>query len=175
LQEGLPLVRTNFHDNQCQRYQSMLTQQSLEIIKKTIGEFFQKTTFQVEIEVLPQKDSSLPINLKAEEPQILIGDQGQTLAEIQHLLRMVLRKKIEEPFFIDLDINSYKKKKSEYLEELARSVADEVALTKKEKSLPPMPAYERRVIHLFLSNRSDVTTESVGQEPERRIVVSPRF
>ena len=152
----------------------MPTQQNLEIIKKTIREFFQKTTFQIEIEFLSQKDSTLPINLKAEEPQILIGDQGQTLAEIQHLLRAILRKKIEEPFFIDLDINGYKKKKSEYLEELARSTADEVALTKKEKNLPPMPAYERRVIHLALATRPDITTESIGQEPERRIVISPR-
>jgi len=153
----------------------MLTQQNIEIIKKDVREFFQKTTFQAEIEFLPQKDSTLPINLKAEDPQILIGDQGQTLAEIQHLLRAILRKKITEPFFIDLDINGYKKKKSEYLEEMARSAADEVALTKKEKNLPPMPAYERRIIHLVLANRSDVTTESIGQEPERGVVVKPRI
>jgi spoIIIJ-associated protein len=153
----------------------MLTPQSLEIIKKDVREFFQKTTFQAEVGFLPQKDSTLPINLEAEDPQILIGDQGQTLAEIQHLLRAILRKKITEPFFIDLDINGYKKKKSEYLEELARSAADEVALTKKEKNLPPMSAYERRVIHLVLANRSDVTTESVGQEPERGVVVKPRI
>ena len=162
----------------------MLTPKNLEIIKKITREFFQKTTFEVEIEVLPPKDSTLPINLEAEEPQILIGDQGRTLAEIQHLLRAILRralrqaedKKLEkEPFFIDLDINGYKKKKSEYLGELARSAADEVALMKKEKNLPPMSAYERRIIHLALASRSDVTTESIGQEPERRIVISPRI
>lgn len=153
----------------------MLTQQNLETIKEAAREFFQKTTFQVEIEVLPQKDSTLPINLKAEEPQILIGDQGQTLAEIQHLLRAILRRKIEEPFFVDLDINGYKKKKADYLEELARLAADEVALTKKEKDLPPMPAYERRIIHLALANRSDVATESAGQEPERRVVIRPHI
>lgn len=151
----------------------MITQQSLEIIKKTTKEFFQKTTFQVEIKFLPPKDSTMPINLEAEDPQILIGDQGQTLAEVQHLLRAILRKKITEPFFVDLDINNYKKKKSEYLEELARSLADEVALTKKVKNLPPMPAYERRIVHLALASRSDVATESVGQEPERKIVISP--
>lgn len=160
----------------------MLIPKDLEIIKKITREFFQKTTFEVEIEVLPPKDSTLPINLEAEEPQILIGDQGQTLAEIQHLLKAILRralwqvqdKKLEEgPFFIDLDINGYKKKKLEYLEELARSAADEVALMKKEKNLPPMPAYERRIVHLALASRSDVFTESIGQEPERRIVVRP--
>ena len=153
----------------------MLTQQDLEIIKRITREFFQKTSFEVEIEILSQRNSTLPINLEAEEPQFLIGDQGQTLVELQHLLKAILRKKIKEPFFVDLDINGYKKKKIEYLEDLARSVADEVALTKKEKTLPSMPAYERRVVHLALAGRSDVATESVGQEPERRIVVSPRF
>jgi spoIIIJ-associated protein len=151
----------------------MLSRSNFEEIKKTTEEFFQKTTFEVEIEFFPQKDLTLPISLKTEEPQILIGEGGQTLAEIQHLLRAILKRKIEEPFFIDLDINGYKKKKLEYLKELARSVADEVALIKKEKSLPSMPAYERRVIHLELAGRSDVTTESLGQEPERRIVIKP--
>ena len=151
----------------------MVSQSNLEEIKKTIEEFFQKTTFEVEIEFLPQKELTLPINLKTEEPQILIGEGGQTLAEIQHLLKVILKRKITEPFFIDLDINGYKKKKLDYLKELARSLADEVALTKKEKNLPPMAAYERRIIHLELAGRSDVTTESIGQEPERRIVVRP--
>ncbi|MDI6603001.1 MAG: R3H domain-containing nucleic acid-binding protein [Patescibacteria group bacterium] len=153
----------------------MLSQSNLEEIKKTIDEFFQKITFEVKIEFLPQKDLTLPINLKTEEPQILIGERGQTLAEIQHLLKAILKRKITEPFFIDLDINGYKKKKLEYLKELAHSVADEVALTKKEKNLPPMPAYERRIIHLELADRSDVTTESLGQGPERRVVVRPYF
>jgi len=151
----------------------MFTQDNLEEIKKTVKEFFEKTTFKVEIKFLPQKDLTLPINLKMEEPQILIGEGGQTLAELQHLLKAILKRKIEENFYIDLDINDYKKKKIEYLKELARSVADEVTLTKKEKTLSPMPAYERRIIHLELASRSDVTTESLGQEPERRVVIRP--
>ena len=130
-------------------------------------------TFEVEIEFLPQKEQTLPINLKSNEPQILIGEGGQTLTEIQHLLKAILKRKITEPFFIDLDINDYKKKKIEYLKELAKSVADEVALTKKEKQLAPMPAYERRIIHLELAEREDVTSESIGQEPERKVVVRP--
>ena len=150
-----------------------MNQQNLEIIKKTAEEFFKKTTFEVEIEFLPPQELTLPINLKTDEPQILIGEGGQTLVEIQHLLKAMLKRKISEPFFIDLDINGYKKKKVEYLKELAKSIADEVALIKKEKSLAPMPAYERRIIHLELANRQGVTTESIGQEPERRVIIRP--
>ena len=150
-----------------------MNQQNLEIIKKTAEGFFKKTTFEVEIEFLPPQELTLPINLKTDEPQILIGEGGQTLVEIQHLLKAILKRKISEPFFIDLDINGYKKKKIEYLKELAKSIADEVALIKKEKSLASMPAYERRIIHLELANRQDVTTESIGQEPERRVIIRP--
>ena len=132
-------------------------------------------TFEVEIEFLPQREETIPIDLETAEPQILIGEGGQTLVEIQHLLKAILRRKIGTLFYIDLDINNYKKKKIEYLKELARSTADEVSLTKKEKDLFPMPSYERRIIHLELADRSDVTTESVGEGFERKVVIKPHL
>jgi len=148
-----------------------MDQINLEKIKKAAKEFFEKTGLTIEVEIKKPEDLTIPVNLTMEEPQILIGEHGQTLAEIQRLLKLVLRKKIEEPFYVNLDINDYKKKKIEYLKEMAKSVADEVALTKEEKYLPVMAAYERRIIHVELASRGDVTTESIGQEPERRIVI----
>lgn len=151
----------------------MLSPNKLKEIKELIGEFLKRTAFDVEIEFLPQEDLSLPINLKTEEPQILIGERGQTLVDIQHLLKAISRKRVQENFYIDLDINGYKKKKIEYLKETARSVADEVSLMKEEKSLSPMASYERRIVHMELAERGDITTESVGREPERKVVISP--
>ncbi|HXK32076.1 MAG: hypothetical protein A2Z68_01500 [Candidatus Nealsonbacteria bacterium RBG_13_38_11] len=152
----------------------MLKSSDIGTIKKTVKEFFEKTTFDVEVEILPEKEGTVPITLKTEEPQILIGEGGQTLTEIQHLLKAILRRKIAEIFYIDLDINDYKKKKKEYLKELAISTADEVALAKKQKELPAMSAYERRVIHMALAERNDVITESIGEGIERRPVIKPR-
>lgn len=152
----------------------MLNPDQIEEIKKTVKDFFEKITFEAEISFLPQNNDTLPINLITEDPQILIGEGGQTLLEIQHLLKAILRRKIKETFYIDLDINGYKKKKTEYLKDLASSLADEVVSTQKEKTLPPMPAYERRIIHMALAERPDIVTESVGQEPERKIVIKPR-
>jgi len=149
----------------------MISHEAIEKIKKITREFFEKTSFELEIEFLPVKEETLPVKIQTEEPQILIGEGGQTLAEIQHLLKVVLKKEIQEPFYIDLDINGYKEKKINYLKEMARSSADEVALSKKEKMLAPMPAYERRIIHLELADRSDVVSESIGKEPERRVVI----
>ena len=152
----------------------MVKNENIEKIKEIVKEFFEKATFDVEIKFLPPKEKTLPIEIETENPQILIGEGGQTLIEIQHLLRTILRRKIPEfQGYIDLDINNYKKKKIEYLKELANSTADEVVLEKKEKILPSMRAFERRIIHLELAERKNITTESVGQEPERAVVIRP--
>jgi len=151
----------------------MMSQDNLKEIKKIVEDFFEKTSFEVEADVLPLRESTIPIKIKTEEPKILIGQNGQTLAEIQHLLKAILRRRISEQFYIDIDVNGYKEKKIEYLRDMAVSLADEAALTKKEKILPSMPAYERRIIHLELAGRNDITTESIGEEPERRIVIRP--
>lgn len=152
----------------------MLSRENLKQIEQITQEFFRMMTFEVEMEFLPEKNNTLPINIKAQDPKILIGENGQTLSEIQHLLKIILRRKITETqFFIDLDISDYKKKKNEYLRQMAKETADEVSLTRKEKTLPAMSAYERRVVHLSLSERSDIKTESLGQEPDRKIIIKP--
>mgnify|MGYP001580558358 CR=1 FL=1 len=154
----------------------MLSQDNLETIKKIVKEFLEKMTFEVEVEASVKEGQTIIVNVEAEEPQILIGERGETLMEIQHLLKLILRKELksQEPFYIDLDINDYKKKKNDYLKETAKNAAEEVLMTKKEKELPPMSSYERRIVHMELSQRSDVVSESVGEEPDRRIVVKPR-
>jgi len=143
-----------------------------EKIEKRIKEFFSKMGFEVETEI-SRIDKTFKVNVKTKDYQELIGERGKTLLEIQHLLNAIFKKEIGEEFFLDLDVEGYKEKKIKYLKELARSVADEVALTKKERILEPMPAYERRIIHLELASRPDVTTESIGKEPKRRVVIKP--
>jgi spoIIIJ-associated protein len=142
-------------------------------IKEIIEEFFKKTGLLVGVSVKKIEDSTISVNLKTDDPQLLIGERGQALQDIQNLIRMVIRKnlEIEERFFVDLDINDYKKKKAEYLKEIARSAADEVFLSKKDKELSPMSSYERRVIHMSLAGRSDVVTESIGEGIERRVII----
>jgi len=166
----------------------MIDKADINKIKSTIEEFFQKTTIPVlntEIKLSDvekkegqlenqQAEGSVAIDIKIEEPQILIGEKGQTLFEIQRLLRTILNRRLQKIFYLDLDINDYKKKKVEYLKEIAKDLADEVAMTKEEKVLSPMSAYERRVIHAELSNRSDITTESQGDSRERHIVIKPK-
>jgi len=150
----------------------MLDKKDLEKIKRETERFFEKMNFEIEIRIKENEENIVSVSLKTEEPQILIGKDGLTLMDIQHLLKRILRKDLGQ-VFIDFDINEYKKKKREYLKELAQGSADEVVLTKKEKTLNPMSSYERRIIHIELSGRNDVETESIGEEMERRVVIKP--
>jgi len=150
-----------------------MEQINLQEVRDIIKRFFEKTGFETEVQILELKEKTIPVKIKTEDPKVLIGQNGQTLAEIQHLLKAMLSHQIPEQFYLDLDINEYKEKKIEYLKETARDLADTVSLTKKEKILSPMPAYERRIIHLELSNRPDIKTESIGQGIERRITIKP--
>ena len=159
----------------------MLDSDQIQKIKNVTEEFFSKTTINVlsvDVDKFSEKSEKgdedvVSVDIKLEEPQILIGQGGQTLFEIQRLLRMILNKKIQQAFYLNLDINDYKKKKIEYLESLAKTFADEVVASKEEKELPPMPPYERRIIHAQLSERKDIATESRGEGMDRHIVIKP--
>lgn len=144
-------------------------------IKEITEEFFLKMTITPHIiEAHQQEENIVDVNIKIDEPQILIGEKGQTLFEMQRLLKTILNKKLEAFFYLNLDINEYKSKKIEYLKDLATQIANEVALTKEEKVLLPMPAYERRVIHKELSQRPDILAESQGEGQDRHIVIKLR-
>ena len=158
----------------------MIDQNDIKKIKNSAEEFFQLMTLPPKrIEVEHEKGESpegdiVVISATFEEPQILIGEKGQTLSEIQRLMRTILNKKIQKIFHLSLDINEYKKKKVEYLKDLAKDLADEVSLTREERVLSPMSAYERRVIHSELAGRTDISTESSGMGAYRHIVIRPK-
>jgi spoIIIJ-associated protein len=168
----------------------MLEQNEVDKIKKIIEEFFEKMTIDIssieintsstkrdlqeEKEHTEEDREIVNVDIKLNEPQILIGQQGQTLFEIQRLLKTVLNKKLQKVVYLNLDINDYKNKKVEYLKDLAKDLADQVASNKEEKALMPMSSYERRVIHAELSQRTDVTTESQGDSFNRHIIIKPK-
>jgi len=146
---------------------------NLKEIKESIKMFFNKTTFDVDIDISFRDDSTVFVDINCEEPQILIGERGQTLSDIQRLLKMIVKKKAEEKIYVDLDINNYKKRKIDNLKDLAREAADDVVSSQEEKVLFAMSPYERRVVHLELAKRLDISTESIGSDPNRKIIIKP--
>ena len=156
----------------------MIEENQIEKIKEIIQEFFEKMNIATSVlEISPslteENIDAINVEIKTDEPQILIGQQGQTLFEIQRLLRAILSKNLKKIFYLSLDINSYKKNKIEHLKYLAKEIADQVAQTKEEKTLSPMSSYERRIVHSELSKRADVLTESRGDGFERHIIIRP--
>lgn len=150
----------------------MINQEEIEIIKNSIKDFFNQAGFIIDTEIVTNEDY-LDVNIKTDEAQNLIGKQGLVLADIQLLLRKVIKKKIERDIYISIDIDHYKKNKEDYLKDFAQNVADEVAKTKEERELPLPSSFDRRVVHLELEKREDVFTESVGQGEERKIIIKP--
>ncbi len=155
----------------------MIEQKDLDNIKKTVEEFFERMTITVsniDVSLSAEKNEEIDVvdlDVKLEEPQILIGQGGQTLFEVQRLLKTILNKKLKSIFYFNLDINDYKKQKLEYLKNMAKNLADQVVLTKEEKILLPMSSYERRIIHAELAQRTDVITDSQGEGYDRHIVI----
>ncbi|MDO8577280.1 MAG: R3H domain-containing nucleic acid-binding protein [Candidatus Wildermuthbacteria bacterium] len=149
----------------------MIERTVLETIKEVAEMLLEKLQIKGTVKALEAEEESVRVEVETEEPQLLIGEQGQALLEVQHVVRLIARKKLEEAPLIALDINEYRKSRETYLRELANTAADEVALLKKEKELPAMSSQDRRIVHMVISERQDVSSESMGEEPERRIVV----
>ncbi len=143
----------------------------MEEIKKTIKEIFYFIDEDIRVDFSLREERVLLVDVKMKEPQILIGEKGQTLIETERLLKIIVRKKTKDALFLNLDINDYKKRKADYLRDLALDAADEVAMTGIEKKFPPMSSFERRIIHTALITRDDVVTESIGEDIERRVLI----
>jgi len=116
----------------------------------------------------------ITINVTGDDLGILIGRRGQTLAALQHIVRLMVAHRMKERVPIVIDVEGYKQRRYEALQALAQRMAEQVRERKKPFALEPMPAYERRIIHLVLADNPDVTTESTGVGEVRKVVIMPR-
>ena len=150
-----------------------MTKEELATIEEVAQEFFSNLEVAGDMDVSADEEGSITILLTVDNPSMLIGENGQTLLEIQHLLRRILQKRIQakEPLRVLVDVNNYRKAKEEYLRGVASETADEVLLLKKEKELSPMSAFERKIIHEEISKRTGLSSESIGEGQERKVVV----
>lgn len=116
--------------------------------------------------------TGLNVNITNAELGYLIGYRGETLYAVQNILSAIAAKNIENKVRVILDIEGYKAKREKTLEDLAEKVARTVIKTRKDVTLEPMGAYERKIIHSKLQNHPKVETRSIGEEPRRRVVIS---
>jgi spoIIIJ-associated protein len=142
-----------------------------ETIKETIIDLLNKMNFKGEVEVDASDKNNILANVRTEQAGFLIGQSGVNLEALQHLIRMIINRKSNQLVYFVLDVNNYKKYRIELLRELAKDVAKQVLSEKVAVTLRPMSAYDRRVIHLALAGDSQITTESVGDGTERKVII----
>jgi len=121
---------------------------------------------------ISQGNGSVDVKLTGKEPGALIGRRGETLDAIQHLTNYVINRGGSGRTRINVDAENYRQRRNETLEALAVRIAGKVMKYRKNMTLEPMNAYERHVIHSALQDYANITTYSVGSEPNRRIVVA---
>lgn len=113
------------------------------------------------------------LNVRGEDLGILIGRRGEKLASLQHIVNLIVARREGQHHRIAVDVENYRGRREDQLREVADRAAKRVLQTGKIIQLEAMPAMERRIVHLALREHSKVRTQSVGVEPNRRIVVLP--
>ena len=118
--------------------------------------------------------TNIAFDIKGDDLGILIGRRGETLACLQYVVRLIIahQRKVWPSIFIDVD--GYRERRYKALRSLALRMAEQVKVKRTPFTLEPMPAYERRIIHLTLVDNPDVTTESTGMGEARKVVILPK-
>ena len=142
-------------------------------IKETIMDITKKMGLTANLEVR-RRDDNITIKIFSDHNAVLIGRNGSTIEALQTIIRQIIYNKTKTFISIILDVENYKDKKNHSIEILAKKVAREVAKTKFETKLDSMNSYERRIVHSTLANDKYVYTESVGEEPNRCVVIKPK-
>jgi spoIIIJ-associated protein len=121
-----------------------------------------------------QDRRSIHVDIRGDDLSSLIGRHAETLMAFQHIASLMVGKELEQWVQLIVDVEGYRSRREKQLQQLARRLAEQVIKTGRRATLEPMPSNERRVIHIELRGHPAVMTESVGEEPYRKIVIMPK-
>lgn len=121
----------------------------------------------------PDPDSSAPVclNINGDDLGILIGRRGNTLASLQYIVFLMVSQRLKTHMPVSIDVEGYKERRRQSLTGLAQRMAERVVSTGQAVTMEPMPASERRIVHLALRDYEGVTTESIGEGDERKVTI----
>ena len=138
-------------------------------VKEIMDNLFRITNETSTYEVIAKEDK-VEVKIDSKDSAHLIGYKGKTIEAIQSVLNSILQKE-DKYTKVFVEVNDYKNKKEEKLKMLARKMEKNAVKYRKNIRLEPMSAYERMIIHTELANSENVVTESIGEEPRRRVVI----
>lgn len=145
-------------------------------VQNLIKEIIEKTNVGVKEITLEEKDpKNVWFSVEVDNPYIFTGRGGEALSALNHLVRRIVESKVlpEDPesFAVMIDINGFQKKRIDSVKAIAHMMAERARYFKSSIEVDPMSAFERRVIHEFLADATDLKTESTGEGPSRRVVI----
>jgi spoIIIJ-associated protein len=143
-----------------------------EALEELLEEVAEGLGLDVEVEV-QEGDGVLRGLLRGDDVGLFIGRRGQTIDAVQHLAQRIVFREGPSPVRVVIDADGYRERRAESLRADAEQAADEALRSGKPVELEPMGASERRIVHEYLRERGGVETHSEGDEPERRLVVTP--
>ena len=145
-------------------------------LKKIVEETMFHMGFSCAVEIKKMEEGereTVLCNIITEESSFLIGQYGVNLQSLQHIIRLIVRKRIPERANFILDVNSYRQEKNESIVKLAKNLAQEALMERRAVVLRPMSPYERRIVHLEMAKNKEIKTESIGDGEDRRVVIKP--
>jgi spoIIIJ-associated protein len=149
----------------------------LHVAEDTVAELLQRMHVRADVSAqFGEPDdlrSRVPVNVEitGKDLSILIGRQAETLNALQYIAGLMVSKEIGHSLTLVIDVQGYRKRREQQLRQLARRMADQAIKTGRRQVLEPMPANERRIIHIELRDHPQVTTESIGEEPRRKVTI----
>lgn len=150
----------------------ILKEDIVEYAKNYLKNILDLMGINAELEV-QKRDNYIKINMFSDNNAILIGKNGRTMSSMQQLLRQTIKNKLNIKINIILDVEEYKIKQQKNIERLAVKLAKDVIRTNIEVKMDSMNSYERRLVHSRLADFDGVKTESIGEEPNRCVVIKP--
>ena len=155
------------------RVKVTLKENSLQRAAILLKNIFQTMDLEVTTDI-SENEKAVFINLEGPDLGILIGRRGETLDALQYIVNLSVNKNQETRKKIIIDIEGYRSRREKTLEKLALKLADKAKQRGRNVVLEPMSAQERRIIHTALQGRDDIFTFSEGEEPYRKIIISPK-
>jgi spoIIIJ-associated protein len=142
-------------------------------IEETVKNLFDAVGIEDPFEV-NEGEESIDIVVSSNDPGLIIGHHGDTMDSLQLILSLAIAKKLDQFKRVSLEVGDYKKNRSDYLENLAEQTKARALQDQKEIYLPNLKSWERRIVHLYLQDDPEVSSESVGEGRERTLVVRPK-
>ncbi len=154
--------------------------QAVQVSQGTVTELIQRMGIKAQVTARwGEKDPGarirpLLVDVSGDDLGILIGRRGETLSALQYITRLIVAKELQEPVAVVIDIEGYRARRERQLRRLARRMADQAIELGRTMVLEPMPANERRIIHIELREHASVTTESIGEGNRRKVTIIPK-